>query len=45
MKTRVGLKYFVSYCRFNCVLSSDNLPRVKEGAYVVNFDDNQSKEH
>ena len=27
MKTRVSLKYFVSYCKFNGVYSRDNLPK------------------
>ena len=44
MKTRVTLKYFVSYCRFNGVYSRDNLPKtIKNGAYVVNQDQKKKK--
>ena len=30
--------------RFNGVFSRDNLPRIKDGAYVINLDDKQNKE-
>ena len=39
MKTRVSLKYFVSYCRFNGVYSGDNLTEIKDRAYVINLDE------
>ena len=29
---------------FNSAFSRDNLPRIKDGAYVINFNDKQSKE-
>ena len=29
--------------RFNEVFSRDNLPRIKDGVYVINLDDKQSK--
>ena len=29
--------------RFNCVSSKNNLPRIKNGAYVINLDDKNSK--
>ena len=43
MKTRVSLKYFVNDCRFNGVFSRDNLPRIEDGAYMINLNDKQSK--
>ena len=43
MKTRVSLKYFVNDCTFNCAFSRDNLPRIKDGAYVKKLDDKQNK--
>ena len=36
-------KYFVHDCRFNGIFSTDNLPRIKDGAYVINLDNKQSK--
>ena len=39
MKTRVSLRYFVSYCRFNGVYSRNNLPKkIKDAAYAINLD-------
>ena len=35
-------KYFNYEARFN-VFPKDNLPKIKDGAYVVNLDDKQSK--
>ena len=32
-------KYYQNEPRFNGVYSSDNLPRIKEGAYVINLDE------
>ena len=43
MKTRVSLKYFVNDCTFNGAFSRDNLPRIKDGAYVKKLDDKQNK--
>ena len=43
MKTRVCLKYFVNDCRFNSVFSRESLPRIKDGAYVINLNKKQSK--
>ena len=34
--------YFNYKARFKVVFSRDNLPRIKDGAYVINFDDKQS---
>ena len=31
--------YFSYKPRFNGVFSRNNLPRIKDGAYVINFDD------
>ena len=31
--------------RFNCVFSRNNLPKIKDGAYVTNLDDKDVKEH
>ena len=42
-KTRVSLNYFVSDCRLNGVFSRDNLPRIKDGPYVINLDDKKIK--
>ena len=40
MKTRVSLRYFVSYCRFNGVYYRSNLPKkIKDVAYVINLDE------
>ena len=36
-------KYFNYEARFNNAFPRDNLPRIKDGAYVVNLDDKQSK--
>ena len=36
-------KYFDYELRFNGVFSRDNLPRIKDGVYVINLDDKQSK--
>ena len=35
--------YFNYKARFKVAFSRDNLPRIKDGAYVINFDDKQSK--
>ena len=32
-------KYYQNESRFNCVYSRDNLPKIKDGAYVVNLDE------
>ena len=34
--------YFNYERRFNSTFSRDNLPKIKDGAYVLNLDDNQS---
>ena len=39
------MKYFNCESRFNDVFSKDNLPRIKDGAYAINLDDNKIKEH
>ena len=31
-------KYYQNELRFNCVYSRDNLPKIKDGAYVINHD-------
>ena len=36
-------KYFNYEPKFNGVFSKDNLPRIKDGAYVINLDDKHSK--
>ena len=36
-------KYFNYEARFNDVFPRDNLPKIKDGAYVVNLGDKQSK--
>ena len=36
--------YFKHKPRFNGVFSRNNLPRIKDGAYVINLDDKSSKE-
>ena len=36
-------KYFDYELRFNGVFSRDYLPRIKDGVYVINLDDKQSK--
>ena len=35
--------YFKHEPRFNGVSSRNNLPRIKDGAYVINLDDKNSK--
>ena len=35
--------YFNYKTRFNSVFSRDKLPRIKDGAYVKNLDDKESK--
>ena len=35
--------YFKCEPRFNGVFSRNNLPRIKDGAYVINQDDEKSK--
>ena len=30
-------KYYQSVPRFNCVYSRNNLPKVKDGAYIINL--------
>ena len=32
-------KYYQNESRFNGVYSRDNLPKIKDGAYVINLDD------
>ena len=32
-------KYYQNETRFNGVYSTDNLPKLKDGAYVINFDE------
>ena len=44
LKTRACLKYFVNDCRFSGVFSGNNLPKVIDGAYVINLVDLKSKE-
>ena len=44
IKTRICLKYFVNDCRFSGVFSRNKLPKVIDGAYVINLDDLKSKE-
>ena len=39
----VIIKYFNYKSRFNGVFSRDNIPRIKDGAYVINLDHKQSK--
>ena len=36
-------KYLNCHPKFNGVYSIDNVPRIKDGAYVINHDDKQSK--
>ena len=36
-------KYLNCYPKFNGVYSIDNVPRIKDGVYVINHDDKQSK--
>ena len=36
-------KYLKYEFKFNGVYSKDNLPKVKDGAYIVNLGDKQSK--
>ena len=36
-------KYFNYKPRFNGVFSRNNLPRIKDGTYLINFDDKKSK--
>ena len=31
-------KYYQNELRFNCVYSRDNLPKIKDGAYVIDHD-------
>ena len=32
-------KYYQNQPRFNCVYSRDNLPKTKDGTYVINLDE------
>ena len=32
-------KYYKNELRFNGVYSRDNLPKIKDGAYIINFDE------
>ena len=32
-------KYYQNQSRFNGIYSRDNLPKIKDGAYVINFDE------
>ena len=34
-------KYFIYESRFNGIFSRNNLPRVKDGVYVINLDDKE----
>ena len=36
-------KYFSYKPRFNCVFSTNNLPRIRDGAYDINLSDRKSK--
>ena len=38
------MKHFNYNSRFNRVFSGDNLPKIKDGAYVIYFNDKESKE-
>ena len=44
MKTRVRLKYFMNDCRFNVVYFRNNLPKIKDGAYILNLNECKSIE-
>ena len=33
------MKYYENKSRFNGVYSRDNLPKIKDGAYVINLDE------
>ena len=35
----------MSYCKFNGAFSGNNLPRIKDGAYVKNIDYKKGKKH
>ena len=37
-------KYYQSESKFNCVYSRNNLPKIKNGAYVINLDEFRSIE-
>ena len=37
-------KYFNNKPKFNGVFSRENLPKIKDGVYVINLEDTQSKE-
>ena len=37
-------KYYQTKPRFNCVYSRCNLPKIKDGAYVINLDEYKSIE-
>ena len=37
--------YFNYEPRLNGIFSRNNLPRIKDGAYVINLDDKKVKEH
>ena len=43
IKYRIVSKYSDHDCRFNGVFSKDKVSRIKNGAYVINLDDKQSK--
>ena len=32
-------KYYQNGARFNCVYSRENLPKIKDGAYIINPDE------
>ena len=32
-------KYYKNEPRFNCVYSRDNLPKIKDGTYIINLDE------
>ena len=36
-------KYFVRDCRFSDVFPRNNLPKIKDGAYIINLDNKKSK--
>ena len=35
-------KYYQNEPRFNCIYSRNNLPKIKDWAYVINFDEYKS---
>ena len=43
LNTIENTKYFNYESRFNYAYSLDNLPRIKDGAYMINLDEKQNK--